>query len=171
MVAETERLLLRRLRMDDLDSMCEVLCNPEVMRFSLGVKARADVLQWLSACVEAYARTGFGIWGVVEKSSKVVVGYCGLTQHRDIDGQPEVEIGFRLARGYWSRGFATEVALAVRDHARQSLSIPRLVALVDPDNAASARVVEKIGMTHEKDVMLPGYDYPDRLYAMPLVDS
>ena len=56
--------------------------------------------------------------------------------------------------------------MAIRDHAFQMLSISRLVALVDPGNTASIRVIEKIGMEYEKDIMMPGYDYPDRSYAV-----
>jgi RimJ/RimL family protein N-acetyltransferase len=81
-------------------------------------------------------------------------------------GQPETEIGYRLARPYWGRGYATESARAVRDYALNTLRLPRLIAMIDPQNVASIRVVEKLGMHYEKDVMFEGYTHPDRVYAI-----
>jgi len=164
-ITETERLLLRNFHIGDTAAMREVLCDPEVMTFSGGVKAPEEVEGWIENCNHNCSTLGFGLWAVVMKDTKEVIGYCGLTRFQDIDGKPETEIGFRLARKFWFHGYAMEIAKAVRDHAFGVLSIPRLIALVDPANTASIRVVEKIGMTYEKDVMLPWYDHPDRLYA------
>ena len=100
-----------------------------------------------------------------------MIGYCGLTEFPGTDGRPEIVIGFRFALGSWRRGYATESAVAVRDYAFRTLRIPRLIAIIDPGNTASIRVVEKLGVTYEKDVMLPGYDYPDRMYAMRRPDK
>ncbi|MDQ2691068.1 MAG: GNAT family N-acetyltransferase, partial [Chloroflexota bacterium] len=93
-------------------------------------------------------------------------GYCGLFYFPDVGGKPEVEIGYRLRRSAWGKGFATEAACAVRDFAFNSLGMQRLIALIDPDNIASIRVAEKLGMQYEKDIMLPGYTHPDRIYAV-----
>jgi len=165
-IAETSRLLLRPLDTTDVEAMCQILCDPEVMLFSMGVKKPTDVRGWIDECIEDYSRLGFGLWAVVLKDTDSVIGYCGLTQFTDIDGQPEIEIGYRLARSFWSCGYGTESAMAVRDYAFGTLVLSRLIALVDPGNTASIRVVEKIGMTYEKDVMMPGYDHPDLLYVM-----
>ncbi len=165
-IAETPRLILRTFDAEDNDAMCRVLCDPEVMRYSDGIKTPEDIKGWIEECIENYSRHGFGLWAVVLKDSGKVIGYCGLTRFPDIDGQPEIEIGFRLSHSSWSRGYATEAAAAVRDHAFDTLGLSRLVALVDPDNTASIRVAEKIGMTFEKDVMMEDYDHPDRLYVV-----
>ncbi len=165
MIARTKRLLLRPFAESDVEAMCRVLCDPEVMKFSMGVMAAGDVAAWIEGCVEDYARWGFGLRAVVLKTEGRVVGYCGLTELH-IDGQTEIEVGYRLARGVWSRGYATEAATAVRDYGFGVLSLSRLVALVDPDNTASVRVAEKLGMRQEKDVMMPGYDHPDHLYVL-----
>ncbi len=165
-ITETERLLLRPFGVQDMDAMCQVLCDPEVMLFSTGVKTPEGVGGWIENCIDSYSRFGFGLWAVVEKNTQGVIGYCGLSHFADIDGQPEIEVGFRLIRKSWSKGYATEAASAVRDHAFLELRLARLIALVDPDNAASIRVVGKLGMCYEKDVMVFGYDHPDHLYAM-----
>jgi ribosomal-protein-alanine N-acetyltransferase len=89
-----------------------------------------------------------------------------LMQLPDLDGRMEIEVGFRLVRSCWGKGYATEAAGAVRDYAFDMLTVSRLISLVDPQNIASIRVVEKLGMCYEKDVMLLSYDHPDHLYAV-----
>jgi RimJ/RimL family protein N-acetyltransferase len=84
----------------------------------------------------------------------------------DVAGRQEVEIGYRLARSAWRQGYATEAARAVRDYAFFTLGIRRLIALIDPENLASVRVAEKIGMRYEKEVMLEGYEHPDHVYVV-----
>jgi RimJ/RimL family protein N-acetyltransferase len=102
----------------------------------------------------------------VSKTHSAVLGYCGLFHFPDIDGQPEIEIGYRLSRSFWRQGYATEAVLAVRDYGFNVLCLPRLVALIDPQNVASIRVAEKVGTKYEKDVMMESYDHPDHLYSI-----
>lgn len=144
-----------------------VFGDPEVMRFGDGVQTPEWVREWTLTCLERYyQRWGFGPYAVVEKQSQELIGYCGLFYFPDVGGKPEVEIGYRLRRSAWGKGFATEAACAVRDFAFNSLGMQRLIALIDPDNIASIRVAEKLGMQYEKDIMLPGYTHPDRIYAV-----
>ena len=147
--------------------MYPVFGDPEVMRFGDGVQTREWVESWLLTCLEHYYQTwGFGPYAVVEKHSQNVIGYCGLFFFPNINGQPEVEIGYRLARSAWGQGYATEAAGAVRDFAFNVLGLKRLIAMIDPANIASIRVAEKIGMHYEMDVMLEGYDHPDHIYVV-----
>ncbi len=149
-----------------------VFRDPEVMRFGDGVQSPDWVRQWLQRRLEDYHQgRGLGVWAVVEKSSGETIGYCGLFFFPDVCGQPEIEIGYRLARSHWGRGYATEAARAVRDYAFQTLNVQRLIALIDPENTASIRVAEKLGMVYEKDVMFPGYTHPDRVYALARRDE
>ena len=165
-IAETERLVLRHARPTDGEAMDRVFGDADVMRYGPGVRTPQWVRQWLRACVADYERPGFGAWAVLEKGRGEVIGYCGLTRSPDIGGVPETQVGYRLARAHWGRGLATEAARAARDYAFQALRLPRLVALIDPCNVRSIRVAQKIGLRYEKDVMMPGYDHPDRLYAV-----
>jgi len=154
MIAEAQRVFLRHFHVADLDMMTGVFGDPEVMRFGPGPQPRDWVQRWLRGCLEDYyQKWGFGLWAVVHKPDRRVIGYCGLTRFDDIDGQPEIEIGYRLARDFWGRGLATEAAGAVRDYAFGVLVLPRLVAMIDPRNRASIRVAEKNGLRYEKDVI------------------
>ena len=166
-IATTDRLRLRHFHILDAESIYHVFGDPEVMRFGDGAQTKEWVNTWLRACLEHYYQTwGFGPYAVVEKHDPGVIGYCGLFFFPDINGQPEVELGYRLARSAWGRGYATEAAGAVRDFAFNTLGIQRLIAMIDPSNTASIRVAEKIGMQYEKDVMFEGYTHPDHIYVV-----
>jgi ribosomal-protein-alanine N-acetyltransferase len=93
-----------------------------------------------------------------------MIGLCGLILWPDIDGDEEVEVAYLLARDAWGRGYATEAAAAIRDHAL-GLGVDGPVSLIYPDNAASIRVAEKTGMAYEKDVPFRGHAL--RLYRLP----
>lgn len=163
----TERLLLRPFHILDCAPMERIFGDADVMRFGDGVQTQAWVQAWLRTCLERYYQTwGFGPYAVVERQRREVIGYCGLFFFADVGGQPEVEVGYRLARAAWGYGYATEAARAVRDFAFGSLCIKRLIALIDPSNSASVRVAEKIGMRYEKEVMFPGYTHPDHVYTL-----
>ena len=128
------------------------------MRFSDGVRTPEGVREWVGDMVaDRYPSWGFGMWAVLEKRTDQMIGYCGLSQFPDRAG---TELGFRLARQYWGRGFATEAATAARDHGLVTIQLPRIVALIDPANLVAVRVVEKIGMRYDRDIMLPAWRCP-----------
>jgi hypothetical protein len=164
LIAQTERIVLRHFHVADLDAMEAVFGDPEVMRFGRGPQSREWIEKWLKGCLEDYfQKWGFGLWAVVHNADRAVIGFCGLTRFDDVDGRPEIEIGFRLARAYWGQGLATEAGLAVRDYARERLGLGRLIALIDAENVRSIRVAEKIGLQHEKDTLFRGK--PVHVYA------
>jgi RimJ/RimL family protein N-acetyltransferase len=154
-IAETDRIALRPFEPADLGELAEILADPEVMRFSGGGPwSRERTKRFIQGCVEDYSeeRWGFGLWAVVHKEDARLIGYCGLSRFDDVDGAPEVEIGYRLSREYWGRGLATEAARAVRDYAFSRLGLKRLISMIERENTASIRVAEKIGMTCEKEI-------------------
>jgi [ribosomal protein S5]-alanine N-acetyltransferase len=166
-IARTRRLTLRHFHPSDGEAMDRVFGDPEVMRYGDGMRTPEWVRRWVAGWTDQYYLAwGFGMWAVVEDSSGAVIGYCGLSRFPGRCAAGDTEIGFRLARPYWGRGFATEAACAVRDHAFETLALPRLIAIIDPGNLASIRVAEKIGMRYAKDVSVEGYTHPDRVYAL-----
>jgi [ribosomal protein S5]-alanine N-acetyltransferase len=163
---ETERLLLRYFHIFDGEALARVFGDPEVMCYGPGVQTQAWVRDWLEKCLKDHHRLGFGPWALVERKSSSVIGYAGLFHFPDIDGQAEIEVGYRLGRSHWGQGYATEAVMGILKYAFHVLCLPRLIALIDPQNTASIHVAEKAGMHYEKDVMLEGYTYPDRLYSI-----
>ena len=155
-VLETSRLILRPFRDEDVGLLAQLMANPDFMRFSLGPKTREQTAAFLENVI-ALERAGLpSAFGVVVRSSGALVGYCGFL-HQEVDGKKEIEIGYRLHPDYWNKGFATEAARAVRDYAFGELQLPRVVSLIHPDNVASRRVVEKIGMKPEKETIFRGF--------------
>jgi ribosomal-protein-alanine N-acetyltransferase len=152
---ETPRLILRSFREEDIDRLAELMANPDFMRFSLGPYMREQtqtVLQKFLAWNQAGLPSQFA---VIFRGNNELIGYCGFL-HWHLDGKDEIEIGYRLHPEYWGRGLATEAARAVRDHAFADLKLPRVISLIHPDNIASRRVAEKIGMKIEKETVFRG---------------
>ena len=125
-VAETVRLILRHFHVEDSAAMDRVYGDPEVMKFSHGVRTLEWVRERLRSCLDDYHLHGFGLWAVVERTTHEVIGYCGLGHFQANGTQPEIELGYRLARPYWRRGFATEAA---RARALSAASLPTLTTL------------------------------------------
>ena len=166
---ETPRLVIRSFEQDDARALLAVFGDEEVMRFGDGVKDIGWINAWIEEqriCVD-----GFVAWAVAEKPDDEVVGYCGLHCYPDINGRPEVELGYRLARSVWGRGLATEAAQAVMNHAVDELGLVRLVSLIDPGNTASINVARKLGLQFEKEIVLKGYTHPDHLYVTASVSN
>jgi ribosomal-protein-alanine N-acetyltransferase len=163
----TARLTLRPFRLTDASAMDHLFGDPEVMRFGPGLQNPQWVRDWLRfRILEFKEEAKTNVWAVERTLHPVVLGYCGLFYYPELLGSPETEIGYRLIRSYWGQGYATEAAIAVCDYAFKQLGLSRLVAMIDPDNLASIRVAEKLGMTYERDVMLAGYSHPDYLYVL-----
>ena len=147
---ETDRLLLRRLTAADLDNMCDLDSDPEVMRFlSGGAPTPRAVIQdeILPRFLLSYERfPGFGYWAAVEKSTGAFLGWVGLVP-RDGDYFGDLHLGYRLRRAAWGKGYATEAARALVRKAFAELGAQRVVATTYQDNLASRRVMEKAGLT------------------------
>ena len=146
---ETPRLVLREMRPSDVESLHQLFSDPLLMRF-WPLFTRAETEEWVKANLRRYAQDGFGLWAVTFRGSDEAIGDCGLVLH-EVDGSMETDIGWHLLREHWGQGLATEAAQASRDYAFVQLGVERLVAQIHPENYASRRVAEKIGMTLQKE--------------------
>ena len=164
-IAETPRLILRQFGLGDSLPLLDVFGDAVVMRYSDGVKTLAWVETWLLGEQDSYQKRGYGKWAVVRKDDVALLGYCGLSYADDVCGQAEIALGYRLVRRYWRQGYASEAVGAALNYGF-AYGIGRIVATIDPGNAASLRVAEKVGMVYEKDVLYPGYTHPDRAYVI-----
>jgi ribosomal-protein-alanine N-acetyltransferase len=139
----TKRLIIRPFTAADLEAMHAVWSDPEVMR-PVPSKAYDREKSWarLTEKISHQGEYGFSRWAVVEKASRKVIGECGLQY---LGGGPDIELGYKLARAHWGQGFAAEAAQACLDWALAERP-ERVVAIVDPANTGSARILDKIGM-------------------------
>ncbi len=161
---ETARLMLRSLQASDVDVLVGLWSDPEVTHYMGGPRDSAQVRRTLEDELQAHTEDHIHFWVVVEKVSRRVVGDCGLIR-KDVDGRAEIELTYVIAPDAWGKGYGTEAAAGVCDDAFGRLGVARLIALIDPENAASARVAEKIGMQLEKETLRPS-GAVRRVYAM-----
>lgn len=154
---ETQRLILREFEHKDLCQLAPILANPEVMKFSpTGVLSVQETQRRIDYFIALYKKYGFGKWAVILKQSNKLIGYCGITVD-EIDGVDERELGYRLDREFWGRGLATEAASMVVKYAFEKLKFPYILGIVQPENTASVRVLEKLGMEYKKQTVFYGY--------------
>jgi RimJ/RimL family protein N-acetyltransferase len=144
-----DRLAFREMTDADLANMAALLGDPQVMRFYPRPKSRDEAQRWIDWNKANYAEHGYGLW-IIETTAGEFVGDCGLTWQA-VNGRRELEVGYHVRGDLQRRGYATEAAAACRNFARDVLNAPHLVAIVHPDNAASRRVAEKIGLTLEEE--------------------
>ncbi|WDL99627.1 GNAT family N-acetyltransferase [Alicyclobacillus sp. ALC3] len=156
MELETGRLLLRPYTMDDLDFFASLWEDPEVVRYiGEGVtRTRAEAEDRLRRIMDGYA-SGYGLLAMWHTQNRRLVGHAGLVR-QEVDGKSEIELGYWLARDSWGHGLATEAAVALRDHAFNDISLHRIISLIQPANAASIAVAERVGMKLEREATFKG---------------
>jgi len=147
---ETERLLLRPWRDEDVHAFADLNADPQVMRHFPSVMsfAQSEILAGLIR--SALAENGFGLWAVEEIDGAKFIGFIGLARpHFEAPFTPCVEIGWRLAAAHWGRGYATEGARAALRFGFDELGLDEIVSFTTTGNAASRRVMEKLAMRHD----------------------
>lgn len=154
---ETQRMLLREFTELDIDNLVELDSDPKVTYYINGGKpTRRDhvVEQIIPRILKYYSDLDRqGIWAAVEKKSGVFMGWFHLRPNRQ--NEAETELGYRLKRKYWGQGMATEGSLALVKKGFEELKLDVIMAAADPANAASRRVMEKVGLKYEKEMMEP----------------
>ena len=150
---ETERLLLRRFTAADVDNLVDLDNDPQVMHFITGGRGtsvqetRDEVLPAFLGYYDRYP--GYGFWAVMEKSTGDFLGWFHLRPAPDGGRPSEPELGYRLTRSAWGKGYATEAACAVLHFGFSHIGLHRISASCVADNTGSAHVLEKLGMQQE----------------------
>lgn len=165
---KTERLALRRFTLGDADFILELVNEPSFIQNigDRGVRTYSDAEKYLeNGPISSYARNGFGLLAVTLNDTGQPIGMCGLIKRDTLE---DVDIGFAFSPRFWSKGYAFEAAQAVMNHAKDVLGLKRVVAIVDPNNAGSIRVLEKLGMIFEKIVKLSEDDIDLKLFSIRL---
>lgn len=150
---QTARLRLREWRAADVDTYALMTADPEVMRYTGGVMDREQ--SWRSMALHAghWTLRGYGNWVVERSSDGELLGRVGLWNP---EGWLGLEIGWSLVQPAWGNGYATEAAGAAMHWAWTVLNAPRLISVIDPDNTASMRVAERLGMAWSRSEELRG---------------
>lgn len=155
---KTERLLLRRWCSDDIEPFAAMCLDPEVMRFigAGNTRTRQQTEKSIEAFEREWDEKGFGLFAVELLQKKTFIGFTGLSEPTFLpEIMPAVEIGWRLARKNWGRGYATEAAQAVLEFGLENLRLPAIVSIFQIENAASRNVIEKLGMLFDRQTLDP----------------
>lgn len=151
---ETKRLVHRAFAVDDAKSFYDLNSNPAVMRFT--GEPPIESVERARAAIASYPdfdTVGFGRWACVLKETRQVIGFCGLKYLPELNA---VDVGYRFLPEFWGQGFATEACAASLEFGFHVLHLDKIIGLVLPDNTASIRVLEKIGMKQEREVEFIG---------------
>ncbi len=151
----TERLVLREFVIGDAPFVVELLNQPSFIQFigDKSVRTRADAEQYLkTGPLDSYRGHGFGLYLVQLRDSHEPIGMCGLLKR---DALPQPDLGFAFLPEYWGKGYAFEAASAVVAQARDELGIPLILAITNPDNQSSIKLLERLGFHFEHLIRLP----------------
>lgn len=167
MIMETPRLLLREMTQVDYESLCAILQDEAVMYAYEHAFSDAEVRQWLARQQTRYRQDGFGLWAVVLKQTGRMIGQCGLTL-QDWEQRQVVEVGYLFQQDHWHCGYATEAAMACRDHAFSHLGIETVYSIIRDNNLPSQAVARRNGMEVVGQFMkhYHGVDMPHLVFAV-----
>ena len=162
-IIETQRLILREIEYADAEGMYELDSDPEVHKY-LGnkpVTCMQESLDAIDTIRKQYNENGTGRWAVIEKQENKFIGWAGIKLYRhEVNGHINfLEVGYRLIRKYWGKGYATEAAQAAVVFGFKGLNAPEIFGMADAKNTASKKVMEKCGMTHTGNFVLDGIDH------------
>ncbi|GAB3285328.1 GNAT family N-acetyltransferase [Parahaliea aestuarii] len=161
----TERLTIASLTPSDAPHVLAVLNDPDFIAnvADRGVRTEEQARSYIEeGPVASYREHGFGMYAVRLRDTGEFIGLCGLVKRPQL---ADVDIGYGFLPAARGRGYAVEAARAVWDYAVQELGFTRLIAIVNPDNAPSIRLLEKLGLTYETDVKMAEDEAPIRQYG------
>lgn len=145
---ESDRLLLRPWRDEDLPAFATLNADPQVMRYFPAPLTTEQSYAQADKIRQFMQQNGWGLWAVEEKDGAPFIGFVGLAiPAEDLPCSPCVEIGWRLAAAHWGKGYATEAARSALCHAFEQLDLAEVVSFTAETNQPSRRVMERIGMT------------------------
>ncbi|MEO7266003.1 MAG: GNAT family N-acetyltransferase [Ferruginibacter sp.] len=149
-VLQTERLFFRRFTMEDSALLLELNSDPEVVKYvhEVPLKNLADAKAVLKDIILPQYALNLGRWAMHLKTNLDFIGWCGL---KYIEENKEIDLGYRLMKTYWGKGYASEAAKATLNYAHKKLNFAIVTGKVHVKNIASQKVLEKIGMQYEKE--------------------
>jgi len=169
-VLETDRLVLRKLSVDDAEFILELVNEPSWLRFigDKGVRTIDDARNYiLRGPIASYERFGFGLYSTELKDSGIPIGICGLVKREALENP---DIGFAFLPKFWGKGYAYESASAVLGFAKDDLGLTRILAITTPDNYSSIKLLEKVGMCFKELVRFSETGEELKLFALNFQD-
>lgn len=169
-VLQTERLILRKLTLDDTDFIIELVNSPGWLKYIgyRNIHTTEDAVKYLQdGPMKSYEQNGFGLWLIQLLTEQKPVGMCGLLKR---DALEFPDLGYALLPAYEGKGYITEAASACLEYVHQHLHISKLLAITNLDNEKSIRVLEKLHFAFERFMTMSGVDHPVRLFSWTAPD-
>lgn len=154
---ETERLILLKFEAADAAAVYAMRSDADTMRYIREPQNREETANWLKLVSSRWQTDKTGFCAVIEKSSQTLIGWCGLWRLKETG---EIEVGYAVNKNFWGAGYASEAAGKFLEYGFEELNLDEIVAVARPENLASRRVMEKLGML---------YDYTGEFYGRDLV--
>lgn len=147
---ETRRLILRHFTPNDADELYHIYSNRDLFKYMSNEKPllRDQTRLLIYSLIENWQLHRFGVWALIDKKDKKLIGHCGF---KFLDNTREIQLGYLLLKSYWGNGLGTEAASTAIKYGFEVARFERVVAIAKPENVASRRVMEKVGMKHEKN--------------------
>ena len=148
-LVETKNLIIISQKLDDFDNLYTLQADAEVMKYiGKGVRTQAEVMSGLEKAIIHQEKHGFSLGCVFEKESSLFIGRAGLIYLAYDDTQPDIEVGYAFIRTAWGKGYGVELAKSLVNWGFQHLTVSKLVAVINPRNEHSRRVLGKIPMDY-----------------------
>jgi len=159
---ETKRLLLRAITFEDKEQLFELHTDPDVQQWTGEpvVESMQEIEQAIAIRHNDYTQYGFGRLATIHKQTNEFIGWAGLTYLPEFD---KVDLGYRFKKKYWGMGFATEASKAIIDHGFNVLNLDLIIAIALPENKASIKVMQKVGMIYDKQAPYDD-EFPDAIW-------
>ncbi|MBG6129758.1 RimJ/RimL family protein N-acetyltransferase [Aquimarina sp. EL_43] len=157
-ILETERLSLREFNLEDSDFVLKLMNSPKWIEFigDRNIKTNVEAEEYLkSNLIKSYKENGFGLWVVVLKETSVSIGMCGLVNRETLE---DIDIGFAMLPEYLGFGYGYEIANATMKYAKNTLRLDKIVGITNPNNIASIKLLNKIGLRFVKTIELSEKD-------------
>ena len=151
-IITTNRLRLVKIGANHKGDLYQLLSNPIVHKYFPKILDQNESKAFYEKIQDRYKTDGYCFWAVIRKSDKLFLGICGLLS-QIIDGQEEVEVGYRISNEFWGHGYGTEAAKGCIEYGRKILKLSSIISLIRPANFPSRRVAEKNGLRMERETI------------------
>jgi ribosomal-protein-alanine N-acetyltransferase len=147
---ETRRLRLRPFTPNDADELYRIYSYPDLFKYM----SNEQPIRWeqmrgvINSLRETWQQHHVGVWAVIHKKHQRLIGHCGF---KLLENTREIQLGYLLLKSYWGLGLGTESATVALKYGFEVAKLERIVAIAKPENIASRRVMEKVGMKYEKN--------------------
>jgi [ribosomal protein S5]-alanine N-acetyltransferase len=164
-ILTTKRLRLEKIEEEHKKDLFRLLSNPKVHKYFTKTLVGKEAEDFYEKIQHQYNINGYCFWAVIRVKDEMFLGICGLLS-QVVDGQKEVEVGYRLSDKFWGQGYGPEAASGCIYYAREKLNLSSVISLIRSVNIQSIRVAEKNGLVFEKEVIF--HDIPHNLYRITL---